>query len=70
MTKIEKKNVERAISKGIESSSKQGLNLQGSLKNLLVSHNKTIEDKIATLKTAQLIDKGRVETAFKTLMKR
>ena len=70
MAKIEKKNVGRAISKGIESSSKQDLNLRGSLKNLLVSHNKTIEDKIATVKTAQLIDKGRVETAFKTLMKR
>ena len=70
MTKIEKKNVGNAISKGIGSSSKQGLNLHGSLKNLLVSHDKTIEDKIATVKTAQLIDKGRVETAFKTLMKR
>ena len=70
MTKIEKKNVGNAISKGIGSSGKQGLNLHGSLKNLLVSHDKTIEDKIATVKTAQLIDKGRVETAFKTLMKR
>ena len=70
MTKIDKKNVGHTISKGIKSESKQGLNLHGSLKKLLVSHNKTIEDKIATVKTAQLIDKGRVETAFKTLMKR
>ena len=70
MTEIEKKNVERAISKGIESSSNKDLNLHSSLKNLLVSHNETVEDKIATVKTAQLIDKGRVETAFKTLMKR
>ena len=70
MKKIDKKNVGHAISKGIKSSSKQGLNLRCSLKKLLVSHNKTIEDKIATVKTAQLIDKGRVETAFKTLMKR
>ena len=69
MTKIEKKNVGHAISKGIESSSKQDLNLHGCLKTLLVSHNKTIEDKIATVRTAQLIDKGRVATAFQTLMK-
>ena len=70
MTKIEKKNVGHAISKGIESSSNKDLDLHSSLKNLLVSHNETVEDKIATVKTAQLIDKGRVETAFKTLMKR
>ena len=70
MTKIKKKNVRHVISKEIESSRKQSLNLHGNLKKLLVSHNNTIEDKIATVKTAQLIDKGRVETAFKTLMKR
>ena len=70
MTKIEKKNAGHVTSKGIESSSNQDLNLHGSLKNLLVGHNETIEDKIATVKTAQLIDKGRVETAFKTLLKR
>lgn len=69
MTKI-KKNVGHVISKEIESSRKQRLNLHGNLKKLLVSHNKTIEDKIATVKIAQIIDKGRVETAFKTLMKR
>ena len=70
MTKIKKKNVRHVISKEIESSRKQSLNPHGNLKKLLVSHNNTIEDKIATVKTAQLIDKGRVETAFKTLMKR
>ncbi len=70
MTKIEKKNDGHLIADGIESSSKQGLNLRGSMKNLLLSQNKTIEDKIATVKTAQLIDKRRVETAFETLMKR
>ena len=70
MTKIKKKNVGHAISKDIESSRKQRIDLHRNLKKLLVSHNKTIEDKIATVKTAQLIDKGRVETAFKTLMKR
>mgnify|MGYP006245552043 CR=1 FL=1 len=70
MTKIEKKNVGHAILKGIESSTNKDLNPHSSLKNLLVSHDKTLEDKIATVKTAQLIDKVRVETAFKTLMKR
>ena len=69
MTKIEK-NVGHVMSKRIESSSKESLNPHGNLKKLLVSHNKTIEDKIATVKTAQLIDKGRVETALRTLMKR
>ena len=69
MTKIEK-NVGHVMSKRIESSNKESLNLHGNLKKLLVSHNNTIEDKIATVKTAQLIDKGRVETALKTLMKR
>ena len=69
MTKIEK-NVGNVMSKRIESSSKESLNLHGNLKKLLVSHNNTIEDKIATVKTAQLIDKGRFETAFKTLLKR
>ena len=69
MTKIKKKNVGHVISKEIESSKKQSLNLHGNLKKLLVSHNNTIEDKIATVKTAQLIDKVRVENAFKTLMK-
>ena len=70
MTKIEKKNFGHVISKGTESSSNKDLNPHDCLKNFLVSHNETIEDKIATVKTAQLIDKGRVETAFKTLMKR
>ena len=70
MTKIEKKNFGHVVSTGIESSSNKDLNIHNSLKNLLVSHNETVEDKIATVKTAQLIDKGRVETAFKTLMKR
>ena len=40
------------------------------MKNLLVSHQETIEDKIATVKTAQMIDKGRFEAAFKTLMEK
>ena len=70
MTKIEKKNFGHVTSKGIEAPKTQDLRPHCSLKNLLVSHNETIEDKIATVKIAQIIDKGRVETAFKTLMKR
>ena len=70
MKNIEKKNVGPVISKEIESIKPEGFNIHGSLKNLLVSHDETVEDKIATVKTAQLIDKRQVETAFKTLMKR
>ena len=69
MTNIEKKNFGHVISKGIEPSKTQNFWPHSSLKNLLVSHNETIEDKIATVKTAQLIDQVRVENAFKTLMK-
>lgn len=45
-------------------------NFNGSMKDLLVSHDDSIEDKIATVKTAQMVDKGRFEIAFKTLMKK
>ena len=70
MTKIEKTNFENVISKEVQSLKNQDRKRHGRIKNLLVCRNETIEDKIATVKTAQLIDKGRVETAFKTLMKR
>ena len=70
MTKIEKKNFGRVIPKEVEYSKTQDLNVNGSIKKLLVSNNETIEDKIATVKIAQLIDKGQFETAFKKLMKR
>ena len=46
------------------------INLNGSMKDLLVIHDESIEDKIATVKTAQMVDRWRFETAFKTLMKR
>ena len=48
----------------------EDMNLYGSMKDLLVSHDGTTEDKIATVKTAQKVDKERFESAFKTLMKR
>ena len=38
------------------------------IKRLLADHDGSMDDKIATLKTAQKVDKGRFETAFKTLM--
>jgi hypothetical protein len=40
------------------------------IKKLLADHDGSMDDKIATVKTAQKVDKGRFETAFKTLMKR
>ena len=39
------------------------------IKKLLADHGGSMDDKIATVKTAQKVDKGRFETAFKTLMK-
>ena len=38
------------------------------IKTLLADQDGSIDDKIATVKTAQKVDKGRFETAFKTLM--
>ena len=40
------------------------------IKKLLADHDRSMDDKIATVKTAQKVDKGRFETAFKTLMKK
>lgn len=70
MTKIVKKKSEQVASDEVKSAKGGNLNVDGIMKNLLVSHDETVEDKIATLKTAQLVDKGRFESAFKTLMKR
>jgi hypothetical protein len=70
MKKIEKKNFENVMSKEVQSLKDQDHIRHGSIKNLLVCRNDTIEEKIATVKTAQLIDKGQFESAFKTLMKR
>ena len=40
------------------------------IKKLLAGHDGSMDDKIAMVKTAQKVDKGRFETAFKTLMKK
>ncbi len=70
MTKIVKKKSEELSSKQAKTSKIQNMNVKGSIKKLLVSPHETIEDKIATVKTAQMVDKERFENAFKTLMKR
>ena len=70
MTKIVKKESEQVTLNEVKSSKVKDLKFSGSIKSLLLSHGETVEDKIATVKTAQLVDSGRFETAFKTLMKR
>ena len=44
--------------------------LNDAMTDLLVSHDGSVEDKIATVKTAQIADQRRFDAAFKTLMKR
>ena len=63
------KKSDHVISNNVESARAKDPKSYGSITNLLVSHDGSIEDKIATVKTAQLVDSGRFETAFKTLMK-
>lgn len=67
---IVKNKSRQAIANNAKSVKTKDLNFHGSMKSLLVSHNESMEDKIATVKTAQLVDSGRFEAAFKTLMKR
>ena len=70
MTKIAQQKSEKVTSNQGKTSKAEDINFNGSMTDLLVSHDDSIEDKIATVKTAQMVDKGRFETAFKTLMKR
>ena len=70
MTKIAQQKSEKVTSNQGKTSKAEDIKFNGSMKDLLVSHDESIEDKIATVKTAQMVDKGRFETAFKTLMKR
>ena len=70
MTKIVRKKADQVTASEFKSAKVDDFTCHGSMKNLLVSHDETIEDKIATVKTAQLIDNGRFEIAFKPLMKR
>ena len=69
MTKIVKKKSEpRTLSEANTAKAKE-VKYTGCLTKLLVSHDETVDDKIATVKTARLVDKGRFDTAFKRLMK-
>jgi len=70
MTKIAQQKSEEVTPSQGKTSETENVNFNGSMKDLLVSHDESIEDKIATVKTAQMVDKGRFEIAFKTLMKR
>ena len=70
MTKIAQQKSEKVTSNQGKTPEAEAPDFNGSIKDLLVSHDESIEDKIATVKTAQIVDKGRFETAFKTLMKR
>ena len=70
MTKIAQQRSEKVTSNYGKTPEAEEINLNGSMKDLLVIHDESIEDKIATVKTAQMVDRWRFETAFKTLMKR
>ena len=65
-----KNEPEQGSSNKVKSAKARDFNLHESMKSFLVSQDESLEDKIATVKTAQLVDSGRFETAFKTLMKR
>ena len=68
MTKIIRKP-EQVSSREVMSMELKDVNSHGGFKSFLSSHCESTEDKIATVKTVQLVDNERFETAFKTLMK-
>ena len=70
MSKFDKKNFTPEMSESITPPTAGVPDLNSAIKNLIVSNDGSIEDKIATVKTAQIADQGRVEAAIKTLMKR
>ena len=70
MKKIVQQKSEKVTANESKSLEAEDMNITGSIRDLLVSHDETIEDKIATVKAAQMVDKGRFEIAFKTLMKK
>ena len=70
MTKTAKKKSEQVTASVVKSEQTSDRSSLGRMKSLLLTHNETIEDKVATVKIAQLVDNGRFETAFRTLMKR
>ena len=42
--------------------------LQKAIKNLLATADQTVDDKLATVKTAHHVDKDRFQSAFRSLM--
>ena len=44
------------------------INRHSAIKNLLESPARTVDDKVATVKTAHHVDKERFQNAFRTLM--
>ena len=42
--------------------------LQKAIKNLLATADQTVDDKLATVKTAHHVDKVRFQSAFRSLM--
>ena len=70
MKKILKKSKKQVNLNEKTSAKSSDASIRDAMRNLLVSPNNTIDDKIATVKIAQQVDAGRFETALKTLMKR
>ena len=69
MANSEKKNLAPEICKRINAPITGNRGRNDTLKELLVGHDGSVEDKIATVKTAQVADQSRFEAAFKKLMK-
>ena len=44
--------------------------LQKAIKNLLATADQTVDDKLATVKTAHHVDKDRFQSAFRSLMRK
>ena len=42
--------------------------LQKAIKNLLATADQTVDDKLATVKTAHHVDKDRFQSAFRSMM--
>ena len=70
MKKILKKSNKQVNLNEKTSAKSSDASTRDAMRNLLVSPNNTIDDKIATVKIAQQVDAGRFATALKTLMKR
>ena len=61
MTKIVQKKSDEVTSNEAKTVKHEKMSLKFVMKNLLVSNDETIEDKIVTVKTAQMVDQGRFE---------